>query len=256
MTAVEPRDPSPPQGDVPQPPATSGAAVAGLVCGLLSLCSMGLTAIPGIILGLVGLVRIHNSEGRLRGSGLAAAGIVTSVIGLLIGLVAVGCFLMVALTAGGRHGRFETSVHVRRPSPPVAERRADASMRAMLVVTAAARACADDHDGRLPPADKYPGVLGEYLPDDIGAPAGWAFAMNEAVSSMRLDEIAEPGRTVLLFEVREGMPPAGGRELVGGHPGRDEACVIGFVDGHVECIPLGELDNLIWRPQRDTSFVL
>lgn len=254
MTGLPPRDPSP-QGDVPQPAATSGAAVAGLVCGLLSLCSMGLTAIPGIILGLVGLARIRASAGRLRGSGLAAAGIVTSVIGLLIGLVVVGCLLLGALTAAGRHGRVEASVHVRK-ARQVAERRADASMRAMLVVTAAVRACADDHDGRLPPADKYPGVIAEYLPDDIGAPAGWAFAMNEGVSGMRVDEIAEPGRTVLLFEVREGMPLAGGRELVGGHPGRDEACVIGFADGHVERIPFGELDNLIWRSQRDTSFVL
>jgi hypothetical protein len=63
-----------------EPPQTSGKAVATLVLGLLTFCT-GLAAIPAIILGIMGLVEIGRSRGRLGGKGLAIAGLVTTALG-------------------------------------------------------------------------------------------------------------------------------------------------------------------------------
>src|SRR5258708_4452509 len=51
------------------PARTSGMAIASLVLGLLGLFSAGLTALIGLILGVVGLRQIGRSQGRLQGQG-------------------------------------------------------------------------------------------------------------------------------------------------------------------------------------------
>ena len=63
---------------VPPVPATktSGAAIASMVLGILSLFCSFLTAIPALICGAVALVKINKSGGRLRGQGQAIAGLV------------------------------------------------------------------------------------------------------------------------------------------------------------------------------------
>ncbi|MCK4794792.1 MAG: DUF4190 domain-containing protein, partial [Desulfobacteraceae bacterium] len=62
---------------------TSGLAIAALVLGILSIFTLGLTAIPAIILGIISLVTIEKSGGRITGRGFAIAGIVTPVLGFL-----------------------------------------------------------------------------------------------------------------------------------------------------------------------------
>jgi len=65
-------------GIVSGQPRTSRAAKWSLICGILSfLC---LPAIPAIILGIIALVAINDNKGKLRGTGLAIAGIVTAVL--------------------------------------------------------------------------------------------------------------------------------------------------------------------------------
>lgn len=57
---------------------TSKSAVWSLICGILSfLC---LPALPAIILGIIALVAISNSRGKLKGTGLAIAGMAMSVV--------------------------------------------------------------------------------------------------------------------------------------------------------------------------------
>ena len=78
----------------PQSARTSVAAVVSLVFGILSLLFSCLTGIVGLICGIVALVNIGNSEGRLKGSGLAISGIVLScVLSLFSGLILVGMML-------------------------------------------------------------------------------------------------------------------------------------------------------------------
>jgi uncharacterized membrane protein len=72
------------------PPSNNPMAVASLVCGIVSLvggliCFFGaLAAVPGLVLGIVGLNRINRSNGMEKGKGLAIAGIVTSAVGLVV----------------------------------------------------------------------------------------------------------------------------------------------------------------------------
>ena len=71
------------------PSKTSGLAIASLVLGILGFFSCAVTALVGLVLGILALVKIKNSQGRLSGSGLAIAGIaVSGVFRLLIPLYA------------------------------------------------------------------------------------------------------------------------------------------------------------------------
>jgi hypothetical protein len=63
---------------------TSGLAISSLVLGVLGLFSCGVTALVGLILGIVSLVKINGSKGQLRGKGLAIAGICVSAFFLLL----------------------------------------------------------------------------------------------------------------------------------------------------------------------------
>lgn len=79
---------------VQPPPArdkrTEDKALASLVLGLSSLACLGaLTGLPAIVLGALARRDIDRSEGRLGGSGVAAAGIVSGLFGTGIGIVAV-----------------------------------------------------------------------------------------------------------------------------------------------------------------------
>jgi hypothetical protein len=54
-------------------PKTSGLAIASLILGILGAC--GITALLGIIFGVISLKQIRQSKGQLKGEGLAIAGL-------------------------------------------------------------------------------------------------------------------------------------------------------------------------------------
>jgi hypothetical protein len=70
---------------------TSGKAVASLVLGLFALVTACVTGVPAIILGAIALGDIRRSLGRLKGQGMATAGIVTGAIGSTLVLFIVLC---------------------------------------------------------------------------------------------------------------------------------------------------------------------
>jgi prepilin-type processing-associated H-X9-DG protein len=79
------------------PRKTSGKAIASLVLGIASfLCSI-FAGLPALVLGIVSLVEINRSRGRIKGQGLAIGGIVTGSLGmaltLVVGPVLVGLLL-------------------------------------------------------------------------------------------------------------------------------------------------------------------
>jgi prepilin-type processing-associated H-X9-DG protein len=77
--ALSEAPPTPRQVSFSVLPSTSGLAIASLVLGILSPFTLCLTGLVGIILGIVALVQIGQSQGRLRGSGMAIAGLIIPV---------------------------------------------------------------------------------------------------------------------------------------------------------------------------------
>jgi prepilin-type processing-associated H-X9-DG protein len=196
---------------------------------------VGLGSIMGIILGIVGLVKIGKSAGAKGGLGLAIAGIVVSAAGLLV------LPLLVAILLPAVFGALDTAKSAQ-------------SMNNVRQLCTAAHKYAASHRQQLPPADSWPQVLQEQMGfpaavmtdpgDDKG---GRAYAMNAALDGKG---VAENGRTVLFFECLPGAPPAGGPELLPDKPRHAGRYVIGFLDGHVESVAPEEVRRLIWQPKR------
>lgn len=75
-----------------------GMAVTSLVMGILSVISCPvLLAIPGLITGIIALVRNNREPHRHGGRGMAIAGIVTSCIGLVV-VPVLGAIMLPALS--------------------------------------------------------------------------------------------------------------------------------------------------------------
>lgn len=84
--------PAPVSTGTPVQVKTSGLAIAAFVLGLLSLFTLGLTVLPAIVLGIIALVAIGRSGGRLTGTAFAVIGTVIPVfsiffIGLLMAIL-------------------------------------------------------------------------------------------------------------------------------------------------------------------------
>jgi hypothetical protein len=86
-----------------QTPRTSGLAIASLVLGLLPLC--GISSLLATIFGAVALSQISRSNGSIIGRGLALAGLILGILGLVAGILLVVVFLL-GSGLGGREPRF------------------------------------------------------------------------------------------------------------------------------------------------------
>lgn len=67
---------------------TNGLQIAGLVCGILAICSCCCYGAPAIILGIAGLICSVMGNKKNR-NGVGTAGFVCSIIGLILGVLAV-----------------------------------------------------------------------------------------------------------------------------------------------------------------------
>ena len=63
---------------------TSGMAISSLVLGILGVFTCGVTALIGLILGIIAMVKVKNSGGKLGGGGIALAGVIVSGIFLVM----------------------------------------------------------------------------------------------------------------------------------------------------------------------------
>jgi predicted Zn finger-like uncharacterized protein len=89
-----------PRFDEPVP--TSAAAVTSLVLGIFSVGCSILTGIPAVILGIIALVNINQSRGRLRGTWMAITGLC---FGCLSPLLLVAALLFPAIQAAREAAR-------------------------------------------------------------------------------------------------------------------------------------------------------
>lgn len=217
---------------------TSGLAIASLVLAVCGLFTCGLTAIIGLILGIVALCAISKRTDQLKGKPIAIAGIVVSVVSIIFVLFT--SFLMALLMPALVRAR--------------AQARTAVSMNHARQICLAMMMYCEENEGRLPPVDDWTAALAPYVGDKniLESPfaphTGLAWAMNRHLDGRKLNDIGQPAGIVLIFEARTGGPPAGGRELLPHRPRGRRGYVIGFLDAHVELVPPQRLQDLIWIP--------
>jgi hypothetical protein len=66
-----------------KPPETSRLAKSSFILGILGFVTCGLTAVVGLILGIISTIKISRDPGRFKGKGLAIAGIILSSMALI-----------------------------------------------------------------------------------------------------------------------------------------------------------------------------
>lgn len=230
LTSIEAQPAAPTEQEQAQ---TSGMAIAALVFGLCSFCAGILTALPGIIFGIISLVKIKNSNGQLKGKGLAIGGIVTASVALVLQIIMLIAIMMPSLA------------RVRSMSQRlVCGTNLSGLGKAMALY-------ANDFDEKYPTPEKWCDLLAQYADVDEkqficqgvqGSNHKGHYAINPKATP------ASPPDTVLLFEISGGWNQFGGPELLNAENHCGEGCNILFNDLHVEFVKKQEFENLRWDP--------
>jgi hypothetical protein len=127
------------------------------------------------------------------------------------------------------------------------------SINQLKQVCLAARIYANDHEDRLPPAERWCDTLKNELgspkvlksPNDP-SPEGCSYAYNSKLSGKKESEVAPD--TVMFFETAGGWNQHGGRELLLPRPRSGDVYVIGLADGSVQQISRDRIKALRWDP--------
>ncbi len=224
----------------PQPSAakTSVLAIWSFILALIGLFTFMLTALPALICGIIGLVKISKSKGQLKGTGLAITGIVLPSVSVIFILPMMLAILMPALA------RVKALAHKTMCSTNLS-----IISNAMMDYTA-------NHNDMYPPAYNWCDVLIKdcnVSPKQFCCPASNAaegqssYAININVAGKKVSEV--PPDTVLLFETTPAANPAGGPEILSTDNHWDDGCNILFADCHVKFVKPPELSNLRWTAE-------
>ncbi|HET9131897.1 MAG TPA: DUF4190 domain-containing protein, partial [Terriglobia bacterium] len=92
-------------------PQTDGKAIGSLVCGIASVTIFSILAgIPAVILGHISRSDIRKSEGRLKGEGLALAGLIMGYISLaIIPLILIAATILIPSLIRSRQAAHEAA---------------------------------------------------------------------------------------------------------------------------------------------------
>ena len=215
----------------PPPAKTSGLAIASLILGLLGFC--GLTALIGLILGIIGMVQINKSEGRLKGQGLAIAGVIVSAVFLLLML----SMLPPAFSKAKAKAQNITCLNNVR------------QINLALIIQAQA------NTNTFPPAATWCDNIQNsvILASAFKCKAAdqthrCHYAFNAKLDGLTMTEIKNPGQTVMVFETEGGWNVSGGSELKPKQSRHGRMVAVGFVDGHAEMVDESRLPQLQWEP--------
>lgn len=218
-------------------PKTSGMAIASLVLGLVGFC--GVTAIMGMILGLVATIRIGKSNGQLKGKGLAISGMILSSLMFLVFLGAAAGVLLPALSKARYQRQYDR--------PQYSDCGGNVKKIALAI-----RLYADEHEGKCPPAtqwcdDVLPNLEGRQIFKCAQRRGGeGAYGFNAKLAGRTLSAI--PPDTVMIFETDKGWNTTGGEGEVVTSPPHGRNFVFGFADGSVRELTREELAELRWEP--------
>lgn len=218
---------------------TSGLAISSLVLGVLGFFTCGLTAVVGLILGIVALVKISNSKGAVRGQGLAIAGTVVSAIFLMMIPVGAAMFL---------------------PAFAKAKQRAQTiqCVNNMKQLALAARIYSGDHSDHFPPAATWCDAIKPEVGSErvFKCPAGnqnerCAYAYNSRLDGLEVKNVNP--NTVLFFETEGGWNVSGGPELMLKQSRHRRIFVVALADGSVQQLSASRLATLRWDPTIETN---
>ncbi len=211
---------------------TSNLAIASLVLGVLGMC--GITALVGLVLGIISLVKINRSGGRLSGHGLAIAGICVSGF-----MVIASIPIMATLTV---------------PAVVRAMQRAQtiSCVNNMKQLGLAVKVYALNHKDQFPPAATWC----DAIQDNVGSTKAFecptehghrcAYAFNAKLDGKKQSEV-DP-RTVMLFESEAGWNGSGSAGKLKPHQHSSLTVRVLLADGAVVETSRAQLDTLRWNP--------
>ena len=227
---------APPPVAAPAGAKTSGLAVASLVCGVLGFC--GITALAGLILGIMSLVRINQSGGRLSGKGVAIAGICVSGFMMLMAIPFMAALTLPALSrAKEKAQRIQCSNNLKQ-------------------LALAVKIYSADNNETLPSPTKWcdaiqshvgtPGTSAKIFvcPTEPDRRCGYAYNAN--LEGKKDNEINP--QTVLLFESNAGWNGTGTANSVSAQRHSRQVVNVAFIDGSVRAVPVSQLGTLRWEP--------
>lgn len=193
-------------------------AILGLLIGL-----------AGIILGIAALVKIQQSGGLLKGRIFAIFGILSCIVGQILGIYFAGAIFFYAHEILWRDKCGE-------------------NLKELGIVM---RNYASKHDGRYPIADEWCDTLLEY--DDGQYVIEKLFVCRSAGEGRCHYAInpnckpKSPEDMVLLFETKGGWNQVGGPEILTTENHRGKGCNILFNNGNVEFVRSERLGELRWE---------
>lgn len=210
-----------------QTPITSTLAILSFVLGIMSIFAFPIGLIA-IILGIVGIVIIKRSDGKIKGTGFAVLGITVSILAFLI-------YTPVVLKI--RRNAFRM----------VCGESLSGLRKAILIYT-------EEHNGTLPTSSKWCDLLTEHTEINRSmfrckkvrnGPCN--YAMNKNIATLDLDKAA-PYNMVLLFETHPGWNQFGGPEILTTDNHEGEGCNVLFIDLHIQFVRTKYSNDLNWVP--------
>ncbi len=123
-----------PAGSVSGPPRTNGLAIGSFIAGLGVFLLGPLAGIPAVIMGHIARSQIRNSFGRLKGAGMALAGLILGYLGISVIPLAILAGIALPVFAAVKERGGETKCLTNAKS-----------------IGLACKLYASDHDGAFPP---------------------------------------------------------------------------------------------------------
>jgi hypothetical protein len=227
-------------------PRTSRMAITSLVLGILGILTCGITALAGLVFGIVAMVKVKNSGGRLGGKGIALAGIIVSGIFLLMFILS-----MILLFTG------MTQSFAGMTQPALASDKQKAQdincVNNTKQLALAVKIYSGDNGGKYPPAatwcDAIKGTVGDdkvFKCPGTESSSRCGYAYNAKLGGMEESKI-DPG-TVMFFESDAGWNASGGPELMITKPRHSGVFVVGLADGSAMQLRESQLSTLRWNP--------
>ncbi len=217
-------------------PKTSAMAVTSLVLGVLGLFTCGFTALFGLILGIIAMVKVKNSGGKLSGNGLALAGVIVSGVFLfLMPLMILPAMLLPALAAAKQKAQEINCVNNEKQ------------------LALAIRIYSGDNKDKFPPAATWCDAIKAGLGSEkvFKCPAADTSSRCDYAFNAKLDGLDEDKinpQTVMIFESDAGWNASGGPELMIGKPRHARMFVVALADGSIHQLRESELNTLRWDP--------